>query len=161
MRHRYQPFFDDGEMSVAQAVKIMSTATDRTITSAEAFAAGLIPPTGPKRRWNSSLGQQWRPFPVYTLPLRHDSLLLNFNDDCPMMTSRRKATAELPLAKQLETELQVGGCFSRTQRTSARQSTPQRKCGEIFYMIDWLFALLYPVHERFAEQMRSFAMKHV
>ena len=107
MRHRYHKFFDDGKPLSSQRIRVISSSTDRTITSAEALIAGLLPPEGTDRVWNSSLGSQWIPFPVYARPSVHDSLLLNFKDDCPKFSVLRKDIANIPIAKKFQATMPV------------------------------------------------------
>ncbi|XP_055344564.1 prostatic acid phosphatase-like [Paramacrobiotus metropolitanus] len=106
IRTRYHAFFEDGERASSQRIKVISSATDRTIKSAQALIAGLLPPNGTRRQWNTPLGEYWNPFPVYTRPRHHDALLLNYDMDCPEFAKLRNSIGELPAAKLLQNELQ-------------------------------------------------------
>ncbi|OQV12514.1 putative Testicular acid phosphatase-like protein [Hypsibius exemplaris] len=105
MRQRYHKYFENGEKSSSQRIRVISSATDRTISSAQALIAGLLPPNGTARQWNSPLGAHWVPFPVYSRPSTHDGLLLNFKDDCPVFTEMRDSIGTMPIALQLQEEM--------------------------------------------------------
>ena len=107
MRQRYHAYFENGERSSSQRIRVISSATDRTISSAQALIAGLLPPNGTQRQWNTTLGLYWNPFPVYSRPSTHDGLLLNFKDDCPEFTKLRDSIDTLPIARQLQEEMKV------------------------------------------------------
>ncbi|XP_055344577.1 prostatic acid phosphatase-like [Paramacrobiotus metropolitanus] len=106
IRRRYQAFFETNDRIPSQRITIISSHTDRTITSAQALAAGLLPTENTTRRWDSELGKYWYPIPVYAQPYHDDLYLFNYDDaDCPLMGRLRRTINEMPLAKQLEAEL--------------------------------------------------------
>ncbi|XP_055336665.1 prostatic acid phosphatase-like [Paramacrobiotus metropolitanus] len=71
-KQRYQKLLDP--LYGPNQVYIRSSETDRTLQSAEAFAAGLFPPDG-EAKWDNVLGQMWRPISVHTVPLSEENLL--------------------------------------------------------------------------------------
>jgi len=81
-RQQYDGFLSEYKSSNEMSIK--STYVDRTLETAQLFAAAIYPPTE-KESWNDDLGKIWQPFPVYGLDLgdscpRYDqlqSLLMN------------------------------------------------------------------------------------
>lgn len=70
LRRRYNEIL--GNKYSPNKIYILSTDTDRAITSAQANMAGLFMPNGDEI-WNENL--LWQPIPVHTLPTQYDTLL--------------------------------------------------------------------------------------
>ncbi|OQV22808.1 Prostatic acid phosphatase [Hypsibius exemplaris] len=96
-RQRYSKFLDPSYGP--NQVYIRSSDTDRTLESAEAFAAGLFPPT-PETEWNGDLGKSWRPVSIHTIPLDEENLLSK-KTACPAFFRLAKEAVDLPEARRL------------------------------------------------------------
>ncbi|OQV16637.1 hypothetical protein BV898_09305 [Hypsibius exemplaris] len=106
LRNRY-PRIDDGEIMPSKRIMAMSSEVDRTMNSAQALLAGLLPPQGTNRTWNNTLGGLWAPFPVHNVLFDSDSIIRVQADACPEYDKIRKGINELPIARELRAREQL------------------------------------------------------
>jgi hypothetical protein len=71
----------------SDVINVLSTLSDRTISSAQLFVTGFYPPTTDNEVWNDAL--DWQPIPVYATPKAMDKVSPRLPVDfCAKIASR-------------------------------------------------------------------------
>lgn len=84
---------------------LRSTDKDRTLATAQLFAAGIYSPPKAEEVWNDDLGSKWQPVAVHTIPLSIDPFLDVYTlNNCPKYTQFMDILQKTPEGRRYETE---------------------------------------------------------
>ncbi|GAV08237.1 hypothetical protein RvY_17961 [Ramazzottius varieornatus] len=136
-RRRYHGFLN--ATNQASEVYIRSSDQDRTLESAAAFAAGLIPADASTSWSKDELGQTWRPVPVHSVAWAEESLLYK---EAPCMEFKRliNESSNLPEARRLHKENRA--VFDFVIKASGADPSTMKTAMDEWEQLDFVYDVL-------------------